>query len=156
MKILGQSNDGYFICQVHKYEIEKVFDKYYGKLPDGFLKVGEELNLGAGYDFRAGIQSACQAMVAATKDFERNQKTIFDFAQMVAKLPAKPDPEIDVPFLVERLVTAGRTMERLEDPSLKPMSEQDFRVYESARRTVSEITTKLKQALPSGDNNGKV
>lgn len=66
-------------------ELEKVFDKYYDKL--GKLKVGEEINLGAGYDYRATIKQACKEMVDASRQFNSSQKTLMAFALMVSQLP---------------------------------------------------------------------
>ena len=51
MKILaikGDRNDTY-ICEVNHTEVEKHINLYYGNM--GRLKEGEEIDLGAGYDF---------------------------------------------------------------------------------------------------------
>jgi len=55
MKVLGEAKDGY-ICEVSHEEIEKFLDLYYGKRSR--LKVGEELDLGTGYDWANRISSA--------------------------------------------------------------------------------------------------
>jgi hypothetical protein len=53
------------------------------------LKIGQELDLTAGFDFRNQIQDACKQMVDASEKFGRAQKTLFEFAQMVNKLPVQ-------------------------------------------------------------------
>jgi len=62
-----------------------VADKYYGKLPE--LRVGQEFNIGAGYDFRRDIQSACRGMVDASTSFGTARESLMRFAVMVAGLP---------------------------------------------------------------------
>lgn len=89
MKIIGIDSDGNYIAVISHHEVEKVVDKYYGKLNQ--LKPGQEFNLGAGHDFRSDIRSACSAMVTAGERFERSQSTLFKFAVMVGNLPS-PEP----------------------------------------------------------------
>ena len=55
MKVLGEATSGY-ICEVSHSEIEKFLGLYYGKM--NRLKVGEEVNLGEGYDWEGKISSA--------------------------------------------------------------------------------------------------
>ena len=82
MKIIGEDGNRGYIAVVSHMELEKLFDKYHGKLNN--LTIGSEVNLGLGYDFAASIKSACSSMVDATKSFERNQSAILGFAAMVA------------------------------------------------------------------------
>ena len=90
MKVIGIGERGQYLVEISHTEIEKVLDKYYDKLKR--LEVGSELNLGAGYDYRQSIQSACRQMVDATRQFEGSQKTLMAFALMVSGLP-EPEQE---------------------------------------------------------------
>lgn len=85
MKVIGKGDRGTYLVEVSHTELEKVADKYYGKLDE--LKVGQEFNLGAGYDFRQDIKSACRQMVDASKSFGTAQSAMVRFAVMVAGLP---------------------------------------------------------------------
>lgn len=89
MKIIGKTQSGY-VALVDHTELEKVVDKYYGNLKR--LEVGDDFNLGAGYDFRAGIQSAAHGMREAHDRFESARKTLMAFAVMASELPAPPEP----------------------------------------------------------------
>ena len=40
---------------------------------------------------------------------------------------------------IDRLVAAGRILERYEDPRLRPLSKENFRFYDAARREISSI-----------------
>lgn len=84
MIIIGTNAQGY-ICQVGHTELEKLVDKYYGNLPK--LKVGDTMDLGAGYNFRSDIRSACQGMTTAATNFESARLAMTKFAIMVANLP---------------------------------------------------------------------
>lgn len=86
MKIIGTVNRDTYLAEISHTELEKVADKYYGKLEP--LRVGSEFNLGAGYDFRQNIQSACRDMVDASKSFGTAQASMVRFAVMVAGLPS--------------------------------------------------------------------
>lgn len=82
MKIIGIAGNNY-IAEIHHEELEKVVDKYYGKLPK--LTTGIETDLlSVGYNFRGDIQSACRQMTDAVKQFEKAQKTLMSFALMVS------------------------------------------------------------------------
>jgi hypothetical protein len=69
MKVLGETRDGY-ICEVSHSEIEKFLDLYYGKKTG--LKVGEEVDLGTGYDWSSKISSALHQ----TQEFVKANKPI--------------------------------------------------------------------------------
>lgn len=84
MKILASISHRKYIVEIDKDEIEKVFDKFYDKF--GEIKVGDEIDLAKGYNYRGEIKSACVNMQDAMKSFERAQKTLFQFASMVAQL----------------------------------------------------------------------
>lgn len=86
MKIIGIGERGEYLATISHSEVEQVFDKYYGNLEK--LKVGSEVDLGAGYDYRSSIQSACKEMVDASRQFERSQRMLMQFALMVSGLPA--------------------------------------------------------------------
>ena len=85
MKILGEVSRDTYIVEIKKTEIEKIFDKYFDKL-NYDLKVGSEINLGAGYDFRSDIKRVCQEMITTMKSFENAQTTLHNFAVMVSEL----------------------------------------------------------------------
>jgi hypothetical protein len=87
MKVLGIVSHNKYLVEVEHIELEKLTGNYaYGKnLKE--LKVGDEMNLGAGYNFTMDIQSACKAMSDAMKSFEKAQSTMRSFALMVADLP---------------------------------------------------------------------
>lgn len=88
MKVIGTTQQsGEYIAIVNHTELEKLTDKYYGKLSP--LKVGEEMDLGAGYDFKADIVHACKQMQDAVKAFNNAQTTMLKFAVMVGQLPAE-------------------------------------------------------------------
>jgi hypothetical protein len=92
MKVIGKDEQGNYIAVVGHRELQKVCDKYYGREELKELKIGQELNLGDGHDFRAEIQAACKQMVDASEKFGRAQKTLFEFAQMVNKIPVGLEP----------------------------------------------------------------
>lgn len=88
MKIIGTTGDGNYIAEVSHTEIEKVFDKYYGNLSR--LKAGDDVDLGAGHDYRDCIKRACGDMVDASRQFAHAQSTLMRFSLMISQLP---DPE---------------------------------------------------------------
>lgn len=91
MKVIGIAEGGKYICQVSHTELEKLADKYYGNLEK--LKPGSEMDLGAGYDFRNAIKTACDSLIQAERDFDSARKTIHKFAAMVASLPTPSQGE---------------------------------------------------------------
>lgn len=84
MKIIGKVNDETYLAEVSHKEIEKVLDKFYGKLQK--IGVGEIINLSDGYDFRTDIKAACSEMAKATKQFEKSQAALLKFALMVGDI----------------------------------------------------------------------
>ena len=92
MKVIGktQEDSGDYIAIVSHIELEKLFDKYYGNLPR--MKVGDAVDLGAGYNFRRDIKSVCEKMESATKAFHDAQATMLKFAVMVGQLPDEEKP----------------------------------------------------------------
>lgn len=87
MKVIGktQEHGGDYIAIVTHVELEKLTNQYYGNL--SALKVGDSMDLGAGYNFRNEIQSACKGMTDASKSFANAQTTMLKFAVMVGQLP---------------------------------------------------------------------
>jgi hypothetical protein len=83
MKVIAKANDSTYICEVSHTELEKFMDKFYGNMSK--LAVGDELNLGQGYDFSTRIESACKSMVEASKQFGSAQKVMTDYALAIAK-----------------------------------------------------------------------
>lgn len=85
MRIIGRQSGGDYIATISHTEIEKLAEKYYGKLPA--LKEGEVFDLGRGYDFRNDIRSACSGMEKAMSQFASAQATLLMFARMVNGMP---------------------------------------------------------------------
>ena len=83
MKIIGESSRDHYIAVVSKDEIEKVFDKFYGKMPP--IKVGDTIDIAQGHDFRGEMQRVCGSMQDSMKAFERARATLQQFAMMVAE-----------------------------------------------------------------------
>ena len=69
MKVLGEATSGY-ICEVSHTEIEKFLGLYYGH--KNHLKVGDEINLGEGYEWESKISSALRQ----TQDFVKANQPI--------------------------------------------------------------------------------
>ncbi len=84
MKVLGLAGGKTYLVEVSHNELEKVFDKYYGKLPE--LKVGSVVDLGEGYEFRSDIKRACDQMADAMKAFDSKRLTMLRFAEMIGGL----------------------------------------------------------------------
>lgn len=89
MKVLGNGKGDTYLCEISHGELEKLTDQYYGKMKP--LKIGDEMDLGAGYDFRADIRDVCRQMTNAETSFARAQNTLRRFAMMVTQLPEAPD-----------------------------------------------------------------
>lgn len=83
MKIIGKGENGEYLCQVSHTEIEKCFDKYYGNMEQ--LKVGQTIDIGAGYNFRNQIKDLCEKVIAADRAYSDSRKTLIDFALMISK-----------------------------------------------------------------------
>jgi len=74
MKIIGISQgprDGQYIAIVSHAEIEKFLNIYYGRMEN--LKVGDEINLGKGYDF---FKQTIEALGTTKKFIEQNKSVI--------------------------------------------------------------------------------
>ena len=88
MKIIGEAGSGHYIAIVSHDELEKVFNKFYGRPPP--IKVGDTINIAQGHDFCGEIQRVCNAMQDSMKAFERARATLQQFAMMVAEqVPAE-------------------------------------------------------------------
>lgn len=81
MKVIGIKDRDTYICEVTHSEIEKVFNKYYNKMPH--LESGSEVDLGMAYNFDSSIRSVCQGMNNAMKEFERAAEVVHQFSMMV-------------------------------------------------------------------------
>ena len=69
MLIIGKISDRKYICEVTHTEIEKFMNLYYNDM--GKLKVGDEVNLGKGYNFSVQIKYAMkktEAFIAGNKE----------------------------------------------------------------------------------------
>jgi molybdenum cofactor biosynthesis enzyme MoaA len=74
VKVLGFAKESYdtqYICIVTHEEIEKLYDQYYGK--KGKLRIGEEVDLGAGYNW---ANKTISALAETRKFIEANQPII--------------------------------------------------------------------------------
>jgi hypothetical protein len=87
MKVLGIVSHKKYLVEVEHTELEKLTGNYAYAKSLKELKVGDEMNLGTGYNFTSDIQSACKAMSGAMESFEKAQSTMRSFALMVADLP---------------------------------------------------------------------
>lgn len=84
MKVIGMVGNKEYLVQISHTELEKVFNKYYGKLEE--LKVGDTTDLGEGYNFASEIKSSCEKMADAMKSFESKRAVMLRFAEMVMAL----------------------------------------------------------------------
>ena len=70
MKVIGISNeDGHsteYICTIKHDELEKFMGLYFGNLD--ILEVGDDINLGAGYDHARQIKQAYESIQILIKD----------------------------------------------------------------------------------------
>jgi hypothetical protein len=69
MKVIGQINDSKWIAEFTKDEIQKFQNTYYRGRED--LKVGDEIDLGAGYDHAGAIAESVKAMERVIGEVEK-------------------------------------------------------------------------------------
>lgn len=75
MKILGDAGDKTYLVQISHYEIEKVVGKYYGNLKA--LKVGDEVDIAAGYDFANDIKDeTIRGLKAKVAELEKDKSLL--------------------------------------------------------------------------------
>lgn len=86
MKVIAKASEGNYICAVTHEELEKFLNQYYGNLAK--LSVGQEVNLGQGYNFAARIERACSQMADAMKSFNDARATMTAYALAIASQPA--------------------------------------------------------------------
>lgn len=82
MKVIAKASESRYLCEVSHDELEKFMGMYYGKLVK--LSVGEEVNLGQGYDFSSRIESACKSMAESMKEFDRARSVMTAYALAIA------------------------------------------------------------------------
>jgi len=82
MKVIAKASDSKYICEVSHDELEKFMNQYYGKL--GKLSVGQDVNLGQGYDFSARIEQACKQMAEAVRAFDAARSVMTAYALAIA------------------------------------------------------------------------
>lgn len=70
MKVIAEIGGGKYICEVNNSEVEKFMGLYYGKMQS--LKVGQEIDLGKGYDFNSDTNHA----LGKTQDFIKSHEKI--------------------------------------------------------------------------------
>lgn len=68
MRILGETKNG-FIAEVNKSEIEKFLNLYYNKMEN--IKVGDDIDLGKGYDHAEHISQAFKETQSFIKSHEK-------------------------------------------------------------------------------------
>ena len=88
MKVIGMQGDDYIAVVKHS-ELERMSNKYGYRESVDKLKIGSEMDLGQGYDFRADIKQACASMQSAMEKFEQARATMHRFAIMVAEQPTE-------------------------------------------------------------------
>jgi len=84
MKVIAMIDSKKYICEVSHEELEKVTDKYYGKLEP--LKVGSEMDLGMGYNFKVAIADSCRQMSNAMESFQHSKDMLLMFAKIVGNI----------------------------------------------------------------------
>ncbi|SBV93230.1 hypothetical protein KL86DPRO_10498 [uncultured delta proteobacterium] len=72
MLIIGKISDRKYICEVTHTEIEKFMNLYYNNMKK--FEVGDEVDLGKGYDFSVQTQNAMKK----TEDFIAGNKEIIE------------------------------------------------------------------------------
>jgi hypothetical protein len=83
MKVIAKASDSKYLCEVSHEELEKFLNQYYGNLSK--LSVGQEVNLGQGYDFAGRIESACKSMAEASRKFGEAQSVMTGYAIAIAR-----------------------------------------------------------------------
>lgn len=94
MKVIGKTteNECDYIATVSHSELQKLSNRYYNGSELPYLKIGDVMDLSAGYNFRDDIQRACKRMEEAAKEFHNAQSTMLKFAVMVGQLPKESEP----------------------------------------------------------------
>lgn len=82
MKVIAKAHETTYICEVSHSELEKFMNLYYGKMNK--LVVGQEVNLGQGYDFSERIEAACKTMNSAMTEFDRAKTVMTAYAMAIA------------------------------------------------------------------------
>ena len=94
MKVIGMGYDrDSYICEISHRELEKFLNQYYGKRKR--LEVGDDLDLGTGYDFLKEIER----VFSEFKRFcETNKKDIMEFISWIGLDRKEIKQEIIVNF----------------------------------------------------------
>jgi hypothetical protein len=72
MKVIGKGHDQMYICEVTHREIEKFMGLYYNNMNK--LGIGDEINLGRGYDYLTETKEALKK----TEDFIKSNKKVVE------------------------------------------------------------------------------
>lgn len=92
MKIMGMVDSGTYLCQVSHQELCKVMNKSsYGDGQLKPLKVGDELDLGQGHNFRNEIKVACEKLVEAHRASHRAHESLINFAELIVAQPQEQE-----------------------------------------------------------------
>lgn len=83
MKVIAKASESRYLCEVSHDELEKFLGQYYGKL--GKLSIGQEVDLGQGYNFASRIEVACRDMADAMKAFDAARQMMTAYAVAIAQ-----------------------------------------------------------------------
>ena len=91
MQIIGKAENENLVCIISREEICKVFNHYSTYSSSAIklmeeLKIGNEVDLSKGYNFRTDIIDACQKTVEAFKAFGKAQSTLLSFSELITKV----------------------------------------------------------------------
>jgi len=90
MKVIGKTGlRGEAICVVNHTELEKFMNLYYGKMDP--LEVGDEIDLGKGYDFAADSATALQKTQAFIAANDKTIKAILDGVSLYSDVSSNSD-----------------------------------------------------------------
>lgn len=96
MKILGFTEKDFgtkYICEISADEIAKIFDKsFYRHEGEEFkkFKLGQEINLGQGFDFREQLKRLLESFESSHTKFTEANKTMLSLSQLFIK---KKEPD---------------------------------------------------------------
>lgn len=91
MEVIGKTGNGSYVAVVTHSELQKCFSKYYGNDKLAELKVGDSIDIGAGFNFHYQIEKVCKDMQESMKSFEQAKNTLLKFSLMVSEQVAKEE-----------------------------------------------------------------
>lgn len=87
MKVIAKIDSDVYLCQVRHAEIEKYLGLYYNKM--GTLKVGDEVDMGQGYNFFHQTQDALKK----TEEFITSNKKVIEMIVTGISVMTRGDKE---------------------------------------------------------------